>query len=102
MAELQLFLPRGPGPAGVPGVRRAGRLMDEPRFLVLGEMPHDRAAWGLGEGDPMPLDPDRWAEERQYQRNDALAARLPLFGDDGKSRWPSSLARAVLPRPAGG
>src|SRR5438093_174023 len=44
---------------------------DEPALLVLGEMPHDRAAWGIVEGDAMPLDPDRWAEERQYLRNDA-------------------------------
>ena len=42
--------------------------MDEPKFLVLGEMPHDRAEWGIVEGDAMPLDPDRWAEERQYPR----------------------------------
>jgi hypothetical protein len=51
--------------------------LDEPTFLVLGEMPRDREAWGIVEGDAMPLDPDRWAEERQYLRNDieqALAA----------------------------
>jgi uncharacterized damage-inducible protein DinB len=51
--------------------------IDEPMFLVLGEMPDDRAAWGIVEGDALPLDPDRWAEERQYLRNDterALAA----------------------------
>jgi len=51
--------------------------LDEPTFLVLGEMPRDRAAWGIVEGDAMPLDPDRWAEERQYLRNNieqALAA----------------------------
>jgi nitronate monooxygenase len=47
---------------------------DEPKFLVLGEFPHDRAEWGLDEGDAMPLDPDRWAEERQYLRNDTDAA----------------------------
>jgi hypothetical protein len=50
----------------------------EPKFLVLGEMPHDRAAWGLVEGDPMPLDPDRWAEERQYQRCDTMVALAAL------------------------
>ena len=44
--------------------------LDEPTFLVLGEMPPDRAAWGIVEGDALPLDPDRWAEERQYLRND--------------------------------
>ena len=51
--------------------------MDEPKFLVLGEMPHDPAPWGIVAGDPLPLDPDRWAEERQYLRNNtdgALAA----------------------------
>lgn len=52
--------------------------MDEPSFLVLGEMPRDLAAWGIVEGDPIPLDPDRWAEERQYQRNDAVAALAAL------------------------
>jgi DinB superfamily len=52
--------------------------MDEPKFLVLGEMPDDRAAWGIVEGDAMPLDPDRWAEERQYLRTDAAAALAAL------------------------
>lgn len=47
---------------------------DAPKFLVLGEFPHDRAEWGLVDGDAMPLDPDRWAEERQYLRNDAYTA----------------------------
>lgn len=45
--------------------------MDNPKFLVLGEMPADAAEWGLREGDALPLDPDRWAKERQYSRNDA-------------------------------
>lgn len=52
--------------------------MEEPKVLVLGEMPDDRAAWGLVEGDPLPLDPDRWAEERQYQHGDALVALAAL------------------------
>jgi hypothetical protein len=52
--------------------------MDEPKFLVLGEMPHDREAWGIVEGDVMPLDPDRWAEERQYLRNETTAAVAAL------------------------
>jgi hypothetical protein len=43
----------------------------EPTFLVLGEMPPDRAAWGIADGDALPLDPDRWAEERQYRLHDA-------------------------------
>jgi uncharacterized damage-inducible protein DinB len=52
--------------------------LDEPTFLVLGEMPTDRAAWGIIEGDALPLDPDRWAEERQYLRNDAGQALAAL------------------------
>jgi len=52
--------------------------MDEPKFLVLGEMPHDREAWGIVESDALPLDPDRWAEERQYLRHDTAAALAAL------------------------
>lgn len=52
--------------------------MDEPKFLVLGEMPDDREAWGIAEGDALPLDPDRWAEERQYLRHDTAAALAAL------------------------
>ncbi len=52
--------------------------LDEPTFLVLGEMPPAPAAWGIVDGDPLPLDPDRWAEERQYQRNDAGGALVAL------------------------
>ncbi len=54
--------------------------MNEPTFLVLGEMPDDPAAWGIVEGDPLPLDPDRWAQERQYLRNDTVAALAALRG----------------------
>jgi len=52
--------------------------MDEPKFLVLGEMPNDLAEWGIVAGDPLPLDPDRWAEERQYLRNDTSVALAAL------------------------
>lgn len=51
---------------------------DEPVFLVLGELPPDPARWGLEGAIGMPLDPDRWAEERQYRRHDALAALAAL------------------------
>jgi hypothetical protein len=44
--------------------------IDEPKFLVLGEMPHDPAPCGIIAGDPLPLDPDRWAAERQSLRNE--------------------------------
>jgi GNAT superfamily N-acetyltransferase len=51
--------------------------LDEPRILVLGASPTDLAAWRIGGAIGHPLDPGRWAEERQYLRNDtreALAA----------------------------
>jgi hypothetical protein len=41
-------------------------------------MPPDRTAWGIIEGDALPLDPDRWAEERQYLRNDTGQALVAL------------------------
>ncbi len=47
---------------------------EEPVFLVLGEMPPDPERWGIGGRVGMPLSPDRWAEERQYLRNDAALA----------------------------
>ena len=52
--------------------------LDEPTLLVLGEMPPDREMWGIIEGDALPLDPDRWAEERQYLRNDTEHALTAL------------------------
>lgn len=51
--------------------------IDEPRILVLAASPSDLAAWRIGGSIGHPLDPNRWAEERQYLRNDtreALAA----------------------------
>jgi len=51
--------------------------MDDPKFLVLGTMPPNPAEWGIGGPVKPAIDPDRWAEERQYLRNDsgtALAA----------------------------
>jgi len=64
--------------------------LDDPIFLVLGEMPPDQAAWGIVAGDPLPLDPDRWAEERQYLRQDtglgshpSAAVKRPLLSLDG-------------------
>ena len=81
---------------------------DEPKFLVLGEFPHDRAAWGLVEGDAMPLDPDRWAEERQYLRNEtgavlaALRRRrdetLAFLGRLSKQQWSRGSQHVTLGR----
>lgn len=47
--------------------------MDEPKVLVVGARPQNPAEWGLVGGE-LPVDPDRWAEERQYSRGDAAAA----------------------------
>jgi hypothetical protein len=51
---------------------------DDPTFLVLGEFPPDRQRWGIGGRVGMPLDPDRWAEERQYLHQDAELALKAL------------------------
>ena len=48
--------------------------MDTPKVLVVGAPPSDPAEWGIGGEIPMPVDADRWAEERQYLRNDAAVA----------------------------
>ena len=50
---------------------------DDPQILTLGATPEALARWGIGGAIGHPLDPDRWAEERQYARNEpaeALAA----------------------------
>ena len=44
--------------------------MDDPKFLTLGDMPDNPAEWGIAKWDGLPFDPARWAEERQYLRND--------------------------------
>ena len=48
--------------------------MDAPKVFVVGAAPRDAAAWGMGGAVPFPYDPDRWREERQYERNDASEA----------------------------
>jgi hypothetical protein len=51
--------------------------LDEPRILVFGASASDLAPWRIGGAIGHPLDPGRWAKERQYLRNDtheALAA----------------------------
>lgn len=45
--------------------------LDEPRLLVFGASADDLAPWRIGGSIGHPLDPERWAEERQYLRNDA-------------------------------
>jgi hypothetical protein len=45
--------------------------LDEPRILVFGASADDLAPWRIGGAIGHPLDPERWATERQYIRNDA-------------------------------
>lgn len=49
----------------------------EPEIFVLGAAADRLAPWGVGPGVRHPLDPEQWAEDRQYGRQDtglALAA----------------------------
>jgi len=52
--------------------------LDEPRLLVLGATPADLLPWRIGGPIGHPLDPARWAEERQYLRNDPHEAVAAL------------------------
>ncbi len=45
--------------------------IDDPKILTFAATPEVLAEWGIGEHVGHPLDPDRWAEERQYERCDA-------------------------------
>jgi hypothetical protein len=47
--------------------------MDEPKVMVAGAAMPDPAQWGLRDGE-LAIDPERWAEERQYARCDPAAA----------------------------
>lgn len=54
--------------------------MENPKFMILGAVPPNPAEWGIGGRVRPALDPDRWAEERQYLRNDAHAALAAFRG----------------------
>lgn len=54
--------------------------MDDPKFLVLGAMPPNPTEWGIDGRVRPAIDPDRWAEERQYLRNDSGAALIAFRG----------------------
>ena len=43
---------------------------EDPTILTFSAAPEALAAWRIGGRVEHPLDPDRWAEERQYQRCD--------------------------------
>src|SRR5262249_38421557 len=45
--------------------------LDEPTILTFAAAHDALKAWGIGDGVGHPLDPDRWADERQYTRCDA-------------------------------
>jgi hypothetical protein len=47
---------------------------DDPRVFVAGVAPRDPQKWGIDDQVAYPANPDRWAEDRQYQRNDAFLA----------------------------
>lgn len=51
---------------------------DDPQILTLGADPVRLAAWGIGGAVGHPLDPERWAEDRQY-RNQSGALALGAF-----------------------
>ncbi len=67
---------------------------DEPTFLVLGELPPNPLRWGIEGEIGMPLDPDRWPEERQYRRNDPGQA-LSALGNRRKESL--ALLRKLTP-----
>jgi hypothetical protein len=52
--------------------------IEEPTILAFGGTPNDLRAWRIGGPIGHPLDPDRWAAERQYIRNDAHEALAAL------------------------
>ena len=52
--------------------------VEEPRILVFGASANDLAPWRIGGAIGHPLDPQRWAAERQYLRNDTREALAAL------------------------
>ncbi|MGH7373047.1 MAG: DinB family protein [Candidatus Rokuibacteriota bacterium] len=48
--------------------------VEDPPILTFGATPEALVAWGIGGEVGHPLDPDRWAEERQYSRSDGIEA----------------------------
>ena len=58
--------------------------MNDPKVLVAGARPPNPEEWGLF-GDEFPIDPDRWADERQYARCDPAAALTAFRRRRGES-----------------
>jgi hypothetical protein len=82
--------------------------MDEPKFLVMGAMPANPAEWGIAGRVRPAIDPDRWADERQYLRHDtgealgAFRARreetLAFFMNLTPEQWRRASTHAALGR----
>ncbi|MEK7387438.1 MAG: DinB family protein [candidate division NC10 bacterium] len=80
---------------------------DEPK-VPAAFLPTDRRAWGLLEDGAMLVDPDRWAEERQYLRAEAGAAvaafrrrradTLAFLSRLDGSQWPRGSLHPTLGR----
>ena len=81
--------------------------MEEPKVLVVGARVANPAEWGLV-GAELAIDPERWAEERQYSRSDGEAAleafrrrrrdSLDLFGRLMPEQWQRGCQHPTLGR----
>jgi len=81
--------------------------MEEPKVLVVGARVANPAEWGLV-GAELAIDPERWAEERQYSRCDGEAAleafrrrrrdSLDLFGRLMPEQWQRGCQHPTLGR----
>ena len=69
--------------------------LDEPRMLVLGRVRRISPPGGSVARSGHPLDPARWAEERQYRRNDTDEALAALRRPPGGGLDPAPLLVAV-------
>jgi len=49
------------------------------KILAFNAAPADLATWGIGGAVGHPLDPDRWAAERQYRRSNDPREALAAF-----------------------
>jgi len=81
--------------------------MEDPKVLVVGAKVPNPAEWGLV-GAELAIDPERWAEERQYSRCDAEMAleafrrrrrdALDLFARLQPEQWPRRCQHPTLGR----
>ena len=68
--------------------------LPDPPILVFGAGPEELAAWRIGGAVGHPLDPDRWAEDRQYRRADPGAAAAAF---QSRRRDLTALLRGLAP-----